>query len=186
MSTEQAERFGRRFGGGDKPPRGLSPVRIALAIFAVLVVGAVYVVAASPLRVTFTPEAESISVRGFLPAVPVGGRYLVFPGSYIVEAEREGYRPFQRSVSVPYGGAANFAFELQKLPGKLRVTTPPLEGARIFIDGVDSGASPATLDIDAGEREIRVAAERYLPMTQRVTIEGVGRLQTLEVALQPA
>lgn len=186
MSTEQAERFGRRFGGGDKPPPGLSPARIALAIFAVLVVGAVYVVAASPLRVTFKPEAESISVRGFLPAVPVGGRYLVFPGSYIVEAEREGYRPFQRSVSVPYGGAANFAFELQKLPGKLRVTTPPLEGARIFIDGVDSGASPATLDIDAGEREIRVAAERYLPMTQRVTIEGVGRLQTLEVALQPA
>lgn len=187
MSTEQAQRFGRRFGGDDKPPRGLlSPARIALAVFAVLIVGVIYVVAASPLRVTFTPEAESVSVRGFLPAVPVGDRYLVFPGSYTVEAAREGYRPFQRTVAVPYGEAANFAFELLKLPGRLRVTTPPVEGARILIDGVDAGASPGTIDIEAGEREIRVTAERYLPATQKLVIEGVGKLQTLELALQPA
>ncbi len=184
--TEQARRFGQRFDGGEPRRRGLSPARIALAVFAVLVVGAVYVVAASPLRLQFTPEAESLSVRGFLPTVPLGDRYLVFPGIYTVEAEREGYRPFRQNVTVPYGEAATLAFELKKLPGQLRVTTPPVDGARIFIDGVDSGASPATLDIEAGEREIRIVAERYLPATQRLTIGGVGKLQTLEVALQPA
>jgi formylglycine-generating enzyme required for sulfatase activity len=185
-ATEQAQRFGQRFAGSGKPPGGLSPARIAFAVFAVLALGVVYVIAASPLRVQLTPEAETVSVRGFLPAVPFGDRYLVFPGSYVVEAEREGYRQYRQNVSVPYGGSATLTAELQKLPGRLRVTTPPVEGARLFVDGVESGASPATLEIDAGEREIRAVAERYLPAAQRLTIEGVGRLQTLEIALQPA
>ena len=184
--SEQSQRFGQRFAGGGKPSGGLSPARIALAVFAVLLAGVAYVIAASPLRVQVTPEAESLSIRGLLPAVPFGDRYLVFPGSYVVEAEREGYKPLRQSVRVPYGQAATLSAELQKLPGKLRVTTPPVEGAKLFVDGIESGTSPATLDVDAGEREIRVTAERYLPAAQRLTIEGVGKLQTLEIALQPA
>lgn len=183
--AQQAQRFGARF-GGEKRARGVSPLRIALALFAVLALGAVYVVAASPLLLRFTPEPESVSVRGLLPAVPLGDRYLVFPGSYTVAAQREGYKPFEQTVSVPYGATAVHAFTLQLLPGQLRLTTPPVDGATVFIDNVDSGRSPATLEIDAGEREIRVEAERYLPATRRLTIEGRGTLQTLELPLQPA
>jgi len=182
---EQARRFGARF-GGEKPKRGRSPLQIALALFAVLALGVAYVVAASPLQLRFTPAPETLSVRGLLPAVPLGERYLVFPGSYVVEAQREGYKPFRQTVTVPYGAAAMHEFALQLLPGQLRLTTPPVEGATLFVDSAERGTSPATLEVDAGEREIRVEAERYLTATRRVTVEGLGKMQALEIPLEPA
>ena len=184
---EQAKRFGSRFGAVAAPKKGwATPGRITLGLFALLFLGAAYVIAASPLYVRFTPEPDWISVRGVLPAVPVGDRYLAFPGDYVVEAGKEGYRPFERTVSIPYGSSPAHEFTLQKLPGRLQVTTPPVTGAKILIDGAESGTSPATIEVEAGAREIRITAERYLPETRRLEILGVGELQSLDVPLQPA
>ena len=75
---------------------------------------------------------------------------------------------------------------LQKLPGLLDVTTTPVDGAKIMVDGAERGVSPAKdLEIDAGAREITVTSERYLPETRTLDIKGLGERQALAVALQP-
>jgi formylglycine-generating enzyme required for sulfatase activity len=159
---------------------------IALAAFAVLVLGVAYVIAASPLTVRITPEADAVSVSGWPPPIPIGGRYLAFPGTYVVAAEKEGYQPLRATISVSYGSASDVALMLQRLPGQLQIVTPPIEGATILVDGTQRSASPATLEIDAGIHEIRIDSERYMPESRRVEIEGMGVKQALVVPLRPA
>jgi formylglycine-generating enzyme required for sulfatase activity len=185
----QAQRLGAKFTGAAAQPHQQKAVvakRVALAVFAVLFLCVAYVLAASPLQVQITPEADSVAISGLLPVIPVGDRHLAFPGRYVLEARKAGYRPLQQAIVVPYGAAAAFDFSLQKLPGQLRVTTSPVEGATIFIDGVERGASPAAIAVDAGEHEVRVVTDRYLPETRRIAIEGMEQLQELAIALQPA
>ena len=185
----QAQRFGGKFGRAAAQPhqrRVAAAKRIALAVFAVLFLCVAYVLAASPLQLQIAPEADSVTISGVLPVIPVGDRYLAFPGEYVVEARKAGYRPLQQAIVVPYGASPSFDFSLRKLPGRLHVTTSPVEGAKIFVDGIERGTSSAAIEIDAGEREVRVAADRYLPETHQMTIEGMGQSQELAIALQPA
>ena len=184
-SDPQFQRLGTPLSVAGKR-RGLAtPKKIALALFTLLFLGVAYVVTASALHIRIAPGADAMSVRGFPPAIPFAGRYLVLPGDYVVEANKEGYRPLERTVSVPYGETSVFEFVLEKLPGRLQITTPPVDGANILIDGTERGISPLTLDIEAGPREIRVTSERYLPETRQIDVAGMGRSQALEIPLRP-
>jgi hypothetical protein len=106
QAPDQTRRFGTRLGAA-QADRHRTPfataTKIALAMFAVLLTGVAYVITASPLTVRITPEPESVSVSGWLPPVPMGDRYLAFPGSYVLEAEKEGYKPLRANVQVPFG-----------------------------------------------------------------------------------
>ena len=183
-ASNRATRFGADASG--RRTAFVTAKRIALAVFAVLVLGVAYVIAASPLTVRVTPEPDAVSVSGWLPAIPIGERYLAFPGTYVIAAEKAGYKPQRATISVRYGSASDVAFMLQRLPGQLEIATPPIEGAKILVDGAERGTSPATLEIDAGVREIRIDSERHLPETRRVEIEGMGAKQSLVVPLRPA
>jgi formylglycine-generating enzyme required for sulfatase activity len=185
----QARRFGEKFGRGVAPSghrKATVAKGVAAAAFALLFLGVAYVLTASGLRVQITPEPDSLIISGLIPVIPVGDRYLAFPGEYVLEARKHGYKPLSQPISVSYRAASAFEISLQKLPGQLRVTTSPVEGAKIFVDGTERGVTPAAIEIDAGEREVRVVPDRYLPETRRVTIEGMGQSQELSIAVQPA
>lgn len=158
---------------------------IALAVIAILAACVAYVLTASPLVVHFDPEADSVSVSGFPPAIRVGEGYLALPGRYTVQAEKEGYRPFRREIAVDFGTKDPFRFTLQKGPGRLRVTTEP-DGAKVYADGTEVGTTPAQIELESGERELRVEKDRYLTETRKVSIEGLGKEQSLEIQLKPA
>lgn len=191
-TTPDAERprpdRGARKGGhaAPRPPKRMSKGRgIALGVISILAVGMAYVLTASPLVVHFDPEADSVSVWGFPPAVRVGEGYLALPGRYTVEAEKEGYRPFRQEIAVGFGTTDPFRFTLQKGPGRLLVTTEP-DGAKVFADGKEAGTTPAQIELESGEHELRVEKERYLTDTRKVAIEGMGKEQSLEIQLKPA
>ncbi len=172
------------------PPRGgrnNSKGFIALLIlFAGLLIGVAFVLAASPARVSVTPKPDSISLSGVPPPIPFAGRYLVLPGNYLVEAEKFGYRKLEQQITVEFGSEPEFNYQLQKLPGYLDVISRPVESAEVMIDDKVIGYTPLrSLELEAGQHELRVIADRYIPFTKTIEVRGMGDRQITEITLLP-
>lgn len=171
-----------RVGAGARVSRG----KIAAAsVFVALAISLTFVLVASPLSFQFNEEPESVSVSGFPPAIPVGDGYLALPGTYTVSARKDGYRPLNEQVSVTFGQKDPFKLKLSPMPGKLRISSTP-DKATVLIDGTESGATPATVEVESGERTIRVQKDEFLPVEQKVTVEGFGKEQALAFELKTA
>ncbi len=188
---EQSQQFGKKFtqdrGGGTAKRSFSAAAKLAVIVFLFLALGTVYVLLASPVHIKVTPQPRAISLTGFPPPVPVFDRYLAWPGDYVVEADAKGYRPLKRAVSVPFGSQIVFEFSLQKLPGLVSISTPPVGGADILVDGQKKGTSPLKdMEIEAGTRDIRIVSERYLPEARKIEVKGKGERQSVEITLSPA
>lgn len=187
----QSQLFGRKLASAHARSSSRFSFTVArnfvLSLFILLALGVAFVLIASPVNVRISPTPENFSIPGFPPPVPISGRYLVLPGSYEIEARKPGYKVLRHRFSVAFGDSPSLDLALQKLPGIFSITTPPIEAARIFIDGKAKGLSPIEdLEVDAGEREIRVTSERHLPEVRRLDVRGLGERQSLEIPLKPA
>lgn len=144
-----------------------------------------FVLVASPLSLQFNEEPDTVSVSGFPPAIPVGDGYLALPGTYTVNASKAGYRPFQGQVSLVSGQKEPFKLILQRAPGVLRISSTP-DTATVLIDGAERGATPAVIEVESGERTIRVQKDEFLPFEQTLVVEGFGKEQALSLELKTA
>ena len=167
-------------------PRGY--VRTLLfGIFLLLLLGVVFVLLATPVVISITPEPERQSLEGFPPAVPFGGRRLVLPGTYTVVAESPGYYPLHESVLVASEGLQTFEFELRELPGRVDIDLEPDVPFKLSVNGealpVDTGE---TVEIPAGKQRLRIETERYLPVETVLDVVGKGQSQRFVHVLQPA
>lgn len=169
-----------------KKKRSLRPLPIivgaALLIFAVC---AWFLFTAQSVSLRFDPQADEVSISGGL-SLPLGGRFLLRPGEYTVSASAQGYAPFEQKITVQSGGNAPFEFSLQKLPGRLEVTSKPSE-ATVVIDGEEAGPTPLQpVKLKPGDHKVVVRARRYEVYETTVQIEGKDELQSLDVELKPA
>ena len=159
---------------------------VLIGVFAVLALGVTFVLVAAPVRVAVTPEPDRISLTGFPPPIPIGERYLVLPGDYVVSAEKAGYRKLAQPVAVAFGAESKFSFELRKLPGRLTVRTRPVSGARVEIGGRAVGETPLEdFEVEPGPLALGIAAPRYQPYASAIDIAGMGKSQTVDVELVP-
>lgn len=172
----------------DRSARRTRSVRRALGgVFLLLLAGVFFVLAAAPVEIDVTPAPESLSLSGVLPAVKIGERYLVFPGTYEVRAQRSGFRDLTRLLDIDFGSRLSVAFQMQKLPGWLDIRSPPVDGAQVRIDGSLVGSTPlSSIELEAGQYELSITLDRYLPHKQTLVVEGMGERQVLDVELQPA
>ncbi len=175
----------RPVSGRRKSGRG---VRLALlGVFGALLAAAGFVFTAVPVSISVAPAPDRLQISGTLPAVELRGRYLLFPGSYEINAEKAGYVRLNEKVQISADGRRSFDFELDKLPGRLTVSTRPVSGAALRIDGQSRGATPVRdLEVAAGSRRLELTAERYLPQQLEVEVTGMGQVQTMEIELFPA
>jgi formylglycine-generating enzyme required for sulfatase activity len=143
------------------------------------------VLTARSVAITVRPEPDEMELRGKPFAFEVGGRYLLRPGRYDLTADKQGYHRLDVPVDVTDDPNQSFDFELAKLPGRLQITGPP-SGAMVEVDGVEVGVTPLDpLELTAGEHELLIRAERHLDYVTRVSIEGGGVEQSLEVLPTP-
>ncbi|HAJ93217.1 MAG TPA: hypothetical protein DCO71_11500 [Gammaproteobacteria bacterium] len=157
-----------------------------LAVFVVLLLATAFVLLATPMAVIITPAPATQSLQGFPPPVTVGDRLLALPGHYTITASLEGYRPLQETVTVNRGGLQEFRLQLEALPGRVSIELEPPVAGRVFVDGtgVATGADAIT-EIPGGSHLLRIETDRYLPVTERVDIAGLGQAQQLAYRLQP-
>jgi formylglycine-generating enzyme required for sulfatase activity len=168
-----------------KPPAGLPHVAAALLALAVLTAVAFLAVARS-VGVAIDPEPDRVSLRGTLPALRLGSRFLAAPGRYVLVAEKAGYERLEVPVEMGDKAPRMLHLTLAPLPGRLLVDTGAVKGADVFVDGRTAGTTPMMpASVAAGEREVVVRAEGYVEFRTRVEIEGRGAEQRLDVALVP-
>lgn len=167
--------------------KGPSRLRnVLIGFFVILLLCVIFVLTATPVRVTITPHPDTVSLSRFPLSVKVGERYLALPGTYHVIAKKAGYRKLEKSINVELGSNSTFAYKLCKLPGLLDVVSQPVKGAEVRVDGNIIGKTPlASIELEAGRHKLSVVAQRYLPDVRLIETQGMGVWQRIDVILQP-
>ncbi|HSG90726.1 MAG TPA: PEGA domain-containing protein [Pseudomonadales bacterium] len=168
--------------------RARLPVRTLLVSAALLVLAAValFMFVGRPVQILVTPEPDALSVDGG-PSFVLGDRYLLLPGTYHVRAELAGHHPLDEAIVVGRKDNGPFEFTMRRLPGRLTVTTLPVDGAEVRVDGEPLGTTPlADVPIEPGTRQLSITAARYLPAERTLEVEGMARPVAVRVELEPA
>ena len=148
--------------------------------------GAWYVITARSVSIITEPAGAIVTVDG--PVAPrIGGHWVLRPGARGVTVEAPGYKPFNGNLIITGEALQTHSITLAPLPGRLRIEVTPIETANVTIDKLIEATAPTTIgNIDAGPHEVTVTAERYLPFTTVMEIEGRAIEQLLTVELKPA
>ncbi len=150
---------------------------LAIALFAW------FLLSAEALRIQTDPPEAEFDINGGLHLV-LGSSVLIRAGNYHVSATAAGYRVLEQDFSVK-DGSNELPLRLEKLPGLLALHTEPV-AARVLVDGTLIGNSNAKdLEIRAGVHRLRAEADRFLPLEQELTVEGLGKQQSLSLRLAP-
>ncbi len=161
----------------------------ALLVWALLGLGALlswFLLTARSVHLQIVPPPERVTVKGALPRIRVGDRYLLRPGRYQLRAERSGYRALEVPIEVTEDAAQELRFELVKKPGLLAIDVGGVVDAAVIVDGSLAGTTPLPpLELAAGDHQITIRSDRHLEHMARVSIEGMGSEQTLAVTLVP-
>jgi formylglycine-generating enzyme required for sulfatase activity len=152
----------------------------------VLLLAALFVLLATPVSVSISPQPDEQAIRGFPPPLKLGQRLLALPGRYQVTASLAGYRPLQAGIEVQGAELQHFEMELEELPGRVTIQLHPAVDYRVSIAGepLPTGTDGVT-EMPGGRHTLLIETERYLPVTAGVEILGRGQSQQLEYTLQP-
>jgi hypothetical protein len=92
------------------------------------------------------------------------------PGIYNVTFSRFGYYPFSTPVKVEPGSVSDVVASLEQQTGGLLINTSPA-GARVIIDGVDTGISPLSItSLTTGNHTLNVTSAGYTSQVQQVHV----------------
>lgn len=158
----------------------------AWGFLVVLALLAGFIFTSKSVYLEVVPPVADVSVSGGIMKMKFGDRYLLRPGSYLVTAEAEGYRPFSQQLEVDDSSAQRTRLELTPLPGRLRVMTEPAVAGELRINGELAGSVPGEeLVLEAGSYDLLLTTERYLDYATTIEIEGRDRLQEPSFELRP-
>ena len=172
-------------GGPDERRRRIvqSSVYGALALLAAF---AFYIFSAKPVLIETDPDYAEIEIAGGFLKLRVGGRYLLRQGDYTVIMTAAGYVSLEQEITIGSADNQEFEFHLEKLPGRITITTRQLVPGEVWVDGELIGETPTDeFSLKAGSYELRIRAERYLEFIQLLEVEGRDVQQTLEAELVP-
>ena len=134
---------------------------------------------------TFDPGYAELEISGGL-QLKLGERYLLRSGDYQLSALAPGHYPLQQSLSVSEEDSQSVHLQLKRLPGKITFNTIP-DGAQVMVDATALGLTPLSdVPVDAGEHELRLLAERYLPYRETIEVTGMEVEQAFSAELEPA
>jgi hypothetical protein len=97
-------------------------------------------------------------------------------GTHPVMVKLDGYKPFDKQVTVKAGETQTISAEL-KAVGQLRVITTPAR-ATVSINGIVAGTTPFNQEIEVGETVVRVELATFQPFEQTINMEG-GKTETI-------
>lgn len=138
------------------------------------------------IYVESSPSGASIyfngNYRGYSPITI----YDVWPGSYTIEAQMNGYRSYTTTTSVSTGTRSNVYCPLSPLEntGSLYILSDPTN-TRVSLDGVDRGNTPLTLNkLASGTHIVELDRSGYYDWKSTVEVP-VGGTRTISASLNP-
>jgi formylglycine-generating enzyme required for sulfatase activity len=109
------------------------------------------------LRIDTSDVAATVSVDG-VESGPMPGVITMSPGSHTITLRAPRYVDYIASVVIEgMGVRQDLKAVLQPSWGTLQISAIPA-GAHVAVDGVDSGVTPAVVDVPSGVRRVRISA----------------------------
>jgi formylglycine-generating enzyme required for sulfatase activity len=174
ISRQRRENEGRRL---------WRPVVVGLGLV-LLAVAAWWLLRARSLAIHLTPAAESMAITGPGLHFSLSGRYVLHPGSYQLEATREGYAPLRTSFEVSRDSPPDLDFSFEPLPGLVEIDTAGIAGARVLVDGEEIGTTPfEVIELAGGPHLFEVSSQDHFAWRQEVEVVGLGQRQVVTVEL---
>ncbi len=161
--------------------------RFALALVALLVLIATYLLMATSVSLRVEPPTATAKLSGFPPVISLAGSYLVFPGNYQLDISSPGYAAMKADIDIKMGPAMDLSYTLEELPGLVRVNTSPIVDLQLFVDGVETKSIVGgQYEMTRGPRSLRLETQRYLPQQEEIEVAGFGAEQEVSLVLEPA
>jgi len=99
------------------------------------------------------------------------------PDRYSLEVKKEGYQPVQTALQVRQGDVADQKLSLESLARGLHIASDP-PGADVFINGAkQSGQTPVTLPLAAGQYNLVLRLQGYDPFVSSVQVKDNSQTQ---------
>ncbi len=170
--------------------RGIKKPRLrTLVIYTALLICAGfawYIVTGKAVSIQTEPADARVQISDGW-KLKLADRFLLRQGDYQIEISANGYREFKQVLNVTGEQNQQYIFKLQRLPGHLKIDTTPAVNAQIRINETVRGNTPATITaLEAGNYQLQLLADRYLPYQTEIEIEGLDRQQDLTAELIPA
>ena len=143
-----------------------------------------FLLTARSLDIQVMAEGDaSVNIEGV--ALPLGQRWLLRPGNYLVSVTVAGYHPWQDHFTVTDADSQTLQVTPLPLPGRLSLSSQP-SGAAVYLNGSLVGTTPISgYSLDAGSYELSVSAPRYKTHSDTIDVTGREVQQTLAIALEP-
>ena len=139
-------------------------------------------VASDPSAATITLEADGREV--FRGSTPISLQ--LEPATYILSASKSGYAQRRFEVTIARGDRTSISKEqlqLRRLSGTAVISSEPASpGARVFIDGKDSGAVPLITELPVGSYEITIKGDKLSGKSNLQIRDGEQRTLVVELA----
>ncbi|MEM9401527.1 MAG: PEGA domain-containing protein [Pseudomonadota bacterium] len=164
------------------------PVRGLIAAALLLLITASFLLFTSKsIQFSVDPgPADELQVTGGWFKLPLGDRLLMRPGVYNVTVTKAGYYELTQSFNVGDESADTVELELRPLPGQLIVNTNYTDGVTVTVNAATVGPAPlGPVELQPGEHSVVVEGERFLPYSDIITMEGLGKLRVLNAQLVP-
>ncbi len=172
----------------EAPPREHRKLLVLIAtLLTLLLLAAVFVLVATPVALRISPEPDTRSLNGLLPVIPFGERLLALPGEYVLHATHRGYRTLEKTVEISRGGFSELQFEMEELPGRVKVHVNPAVPFRLKVNDTETAVdADGIAEIERGIHTLLIETDRYLPELHELGVMGFGKLQDVNLRLRPA
>jgi formylglycine-generating enzyme required for sulfatase activity len=145
-----------------------------------------FVLTARAIHFETIPTAEEIQIQGSWLTPKIGDSYLLRPGTYTVAAALAGYRSIQKPVEINDSTPSRIELVFEPLGGLLTVTSKPVDGAEVTLDGSVVGTTPMRhIEVAAGEHVVEVTAPLHLPFETVIVFEPGDPPRSLTADLVP-
>jgi len=163
---------------------------IVILLLLLLGIISVFVSLAETVEISIKPEADNISLAGFVPGIKLGKRYLVLSGHYSLEAEKKGYKLLKENLII---SAENrkFSFSMKENSGFLELKIIPDKNNKIFLndqlltyDINKKNYAMNRYEVDKGVYKMEIINPRYKKYQKIIRIEGKNKLQKYHIGLK--
>ena len=148
-----------------------------------------FLVSARGLVITANTDQATIELDGGLSFGIGPDRFLLLKDEYQVDITSPGYHPLSTTVDITDATPPQLHFNLEPLPGDLRVTFAMGEPVMATVEINETQAGPAEeflfKNLEAGSYELIADAYLYAPNILDVDIRGRGLVDELEIELDP-
>jgi formylglycine-generating enzyme required for sulfatase activity len=162
------------------------PLQIVLAV--VLLVFALclwFLFSARSVLFNLDPVYSEIEIDGGF-HLQLGERYLIRSGDYQLLVRAAGHYDLHQELTVTAQDSQQYPIQLQRLPGRITFSSVPA-GAQVIVDEQALGTTELVdVPVAAGEHQLKLLSERYLPHRQLIEITGMEQAQNFAFELEPA